>query len=970
MKKRFFSILILAFSLAFTASADGLSSFTLPNGLSVFVWEDSTKPDVYGEVIVKAGSVNDPEQYTGLAHYLEHMMFKGTQKIGALDWAQEQPIYEQIIAKYDEMANTSDEAARKEINRQINELALQEGNISITQEYANLIDFIGGTGLNAGTSYERTVYYNSFPANQLQKWMYVASERFINPVFRSFQSELETVYEEYNLYADMNSYKSQRFFYEKIFEGTPYARDVIGLPEHLKSPRLSELIKFYNTWYVPGNMALIITGNVSARDVLRFANSTFGRLPAAPVQERATSWSFPAKGRKQYTIKAGDNPTVYMAFDGVNSSHPDEVALNICLQLLSNSAGSGLLDKLSLDGDVLAAGAAPMGMCNIGRTVIYAVPYFDKSQQIFDSNKNVEKLLNTEIAKVVNGEFSEEEINSIKIGMKRDFDLALEGNEGKAEIVSESFMSGQDIHKMLAFKDEVDAVTIDDIKAVAKKYLTDNCIVIYDDGNMNAKPGKSQKIAKPDIKPITQPEAINSMFGAQFKAMASLPPKGFYADFNDVTTKQINSYSKLYYTRNDFNDIYTLVIRYGANSKLFPLLKTASGLMSTAGILAQFDSRELKAEFAKLGAVYNILTDDDYLYIVMRGYEATLKEACQLLTKTVLLPKLDDKQLQSVISSYAIQRMIRSGKIDYQSPALSEYIRYGEDSRYRTELTDSQIYNLDISSLTSTFVNATHYAAEIHYSGVMPFDEAYQILSTCLPLVAGEQPSTSPLVRPMKEDYTENTVYFLPNSESQQAQIWFYIPGTPYDKEQRVARTAFNKYFGMGFGSLVVNEIREKNSMAYTSYGRIVCENLPGAPEYFMGYIGTQNDKALEAIKIYMGLLDDMPEHPENLGSIKSYIKQVLMTSAPDKRGLSEYVASLEKEGYDHDPSIERTEIAENLQFSDIVNYYNSHVKGRPVAIGIVGNPKDIKVKDLEQFGKVIRLTDDHIYNENDKLFQ
>ena len=194
--------LVLLAILPLCSMAQGLSVMHLPNGATVYLWEDKSKPDVYGMVSFKVGSVDDPLEYTGLAHYLEHVMFKGTQTIGTLDWEKESALYQQIIAKYDEMAETADPAQKEKIGLEINDLTIQAAKYSSMGEFSQLVDQMGGQGLNASTGYDQTEYHNSFPPAQLEKWLMLYSERLINPVFRGFQTELEAVYEEFNMYSD------------------------------------------------------------------------------------------------------------------------------------------------------------------------------------------------------------------------------------------------------------------------------------------------------------------------------------------------------------------------------------------------------------------------------------------------------------------------------------------------------------------------------------------------------------------------------------------------------------------------------------------------------------------------------------------------------------------------------------------------------------------------------------------------
>ena len=190
-----------------------------------------------------------------------------------------------------------------------------------------------------------------------------------------------------------------------------------------------------------------------------------------------------------------------------------------------------------------------------------------------------------------------------------------------------------------------------------------------------------------------------------------------------------------------------------------------------------------------------------------------------------------------------------------------------------------------------------------------------------------------------------------------------------YDPELEVKRMAFAQYMSGGFSGLIMNEIREKNAMAYTAYGQPVTAGYPGTPVYYSGYVGSQNDKALGAVDLYMKLLQDMPEHPGRIGNIKDYLRQVLLTSRPSGRSLGQYVAQCRQRGFTEDPAIARVRAVEALTFEDILSYYREHVQGRPVVIGILGNPKDIPVNELSRYGKVVRLGEKDLFNQEGKLF-
>ena len=806
-------ILLAAIAVSVPSFGQGLKAFKLKNGLSVYIWEDNTKSDVFGLVGVRTGAVNDPAEYTGLAHYLEHVMFKGTDKIGTLDWTTEEPIYQQIIAKYDEMADEADPVKKEAIGKEINELTIQAGKVSVSNEFSNLMESMGGKNLNAATGMDLTYYHNSFPAFQINKWLEISSQRFLNPVFRTFQSELETVYEEYNRGQD-NPWRVQYdFIQSKAYEGHPYSRSVLGLPEHLKNPRLSQLIKFYNDWYTAENMVLVLVGNVNANQISGRIASTFGRLPQKATPERKTYPDLNIKGRTQYTAKIGQYPSVCMIYKGVPAGHPDEKPLEIALALLHNSSATGALDKLSIDGEITNGSASLEANRQQGRCKIAVTPLYDENQRRFESNKSAEKKALKAIQQIANGEVEDWIIDAIKTNMCREFDQVMEASENKALILLQAFINEEDLGQVLNYKDEIMAINIDDIKRVAKQYLSNDYLALYIE---KGKLSKDAKIKKPGYKPIEPPVGKQSLYAQQFKSLPIGQVEEKFMNFGEVQTKRINDRSKLFYTANSENEVFSLTLKYGAGERTFPKIGIAASLMNNAGIMGIYEPQELKKELSKLNVSCNVFAGDDYLYISMRGYENNLPEACQLLARQILMPKLDEKQLSRIKGSTLGSRQQRKDNVQTLGVALNQYIRYGDKSPFIDELTDKQILELQISELTGDINRASNYETEIYYTGTLPFDNVYEILSKNLPLVANEKPTDSPQVKPIAP-VTENTVYFLPNSDAEQAQIYFFMPTANYDKKDDVLRDAFYQYFSGDFNGLVLNELREKRSMVYSA---------------------------------------------------------------------------------------------------------------------------------------------------------
>jgi predicted Zn-dependent peptidase len=931
----------------------------LPNGLTVYVWEDASQPNVFGLVGVNVGAANDPENLTGLAHYLEHVLFKGTQKIGTTNWEKEKPFYEQIIAKYDELADTQDPIKKTELSKEINRLNTEAAQYMALNEFSSLTEKIGGSNLNAGTSWDYTVYYSSFPPTEIYRWLELNSERFINPVFRTFQSELETVYEEYNMGMDEQGRQIQNFLLENAFPGHPYARQIIGKPEHLKNPRLSALIDFYNQWYVPGNMTLVLVGNVKASQVQGIIQDKFGRLEAKPVPERKTYPEWNVKGRKSVSAKLSPYPQVALAFQGVTTGSEDEIALEICMSMLSNRSRTGLLDKLALEGDLMSASASLLKFKDQGRILISAIPYYDVNQRRFSSLRSTERTLWNEIKKLQEGKVEEWLLQSIKGTMIRNFDLSFESPYTKGNMIAETFLTNQDISQLLTYKDRVDAITLEQIKAAAGKYLTDDFLVLeIQEGKSKTPP----KIEKPPYDPVIPQRNARSEYAGTFEKLPVMKWESSFLQFSDVQSKKVNALSELFYTKNPENEIFTLTLKYGVGTALMPKLEYAVQLMNNAGIMGQFEPQQLKQAFSELGASCHFSVDDSYLYITMEGYEANLEASCQLLTRQILMPKLEEKQLNNIVGGVMQNRRMEKEYVESLKDALPQYLLYQDKSEYIDRLPMTEISNLTVSNLTGEFSRATDYEAEIHYVGALSFETVYETLSKNLPLKENERKTTSPEIKD-RATYSENTVYFLADNDAQQSAIYFLIEGKPFDANDDVLIDGFNQYFSGSFDGLVMQEIREYRSMAYSAYGRIRTPVLPGKNIHLIGSIGTQSDKTIDAMEQFLSLVDNMPEYPDRMENIKGYLQKTTLTSRPTFRTLSQYIERCKLLGFTQDPAISRLPAIERLTFDDLRRFYLTEIKGKPIAIAIIGDPKQIDAKKLEKFGNLIRINSSKLFS-------
>ncbi|MEE1094725.1 MAG: insulinase family protein, partial [Bacteroidales bacterium] len=236
--------------------------YTLQNGLKVYMSVDKSEPRIQTYIAVRVGSKNDPKETTGLAHYFEHMMFKGTSNFGTTNWAEEQKYITQIENLYEVYRQETDKEKRNALYKQIDSLSYIASGFAIANEYDKMMSFIGSKGTNAATSNDYTFYQENIPSNQLENWAKIQADRFSNPVLRLFHTELETIYEEKNMSLTNEARKVREEMLKALFPSHPYGQQTtLGEAEHLRNPSLKNIREFHAKYYVPNNYCIAMSGD-------------------------------------------------------------------------------------------------------------------------------------------------------------------------------------------------------------------------------------------------------------------------------------------------------------------------------------------------------------------------------------------------------------------------------------------------------------------------------------------------------------------------------------------------------------------------------------------------------------------------------------------------------------------------------------------------------------------------------------
>ncbi len=955
--KYFFSLSFILFLSVYLIAQPQFKvrQFKLENGFTVILNEDPLKPEVFGVVVVKAGSKNDPADATGMAHYQEHMLFKGTEELGTVNWELEKPHIDKIFELYDQLSVTKDEEARKAIQLQINEESLKANEYAIPNELSNIIKSVGGTHLNANTGPDRTVFFNAFPSNQIEKWLDIYSHRFESPVFRGFQSELEVVYEEKNLYSDMFQFSLIEEFNKQMFKKHPYGQQsMIGTVENLKNPSLTKMYEFFKTYYVPNNMALILSGDFKAEEVLPMIMARFGKWKPGTLPENTVYIEEPFKGRELVEKRLSPIKLGLIGFRTVPNGHPDEIALDVCNGLLSNRNQTGLLDKLSIDNKLLAAMVLPMRHNDYGSSIVFIVP-----KVVGQKTEDAEKLVMTELEKIAKGDFDESLVEVVKNQLYVDYQTQMESMQNRAVLLAENFAQNKDLYDILNYTDKVQKVTKADILRVAQAYYGKDYLAFY------SKMGfpKKEKIDKPGYKPVLSNTDAKSAFVQMLDEKKTPEPQIKYIDFSkDISTSQLQSGVDFYYVKNPVNDIFSLEIRFGIGNQRMPMLEYASEIMNYSGIPGMTVS-EFKTAFARIGCSYTISSDDSYLKIELQGMEANVSQALGMINQLMKTPVLEQDKIDNIVQGEKTNRKMERSEPENVSDALFQYVKYGTMSTYLNRLSMKEIKELKADSLESVFNQAQHYATEIHYTGQKEAADVIKMISDSIHFTPGLLPTESPVSRDAAS-FNENTVFFVAKKKAVQSKIFLFTNGPAYTSSIVPPMEAFNLYFGGDFSGLVLQEIREYRSLAYTAGAGFSSPVRAGKPMDFTGYVGTQADKTMEAMTVFSELIHAMPEKAERFDMIRQYLSLSALTKRPDFRNLSSTVLQWKRLGFENDPLTWKLEQYNSMKFPDITNFYSQNLKSKPLVYSIVGNPKKIDMKSLEKFGKVVMVKEENLFRK------
>jgi predicted Zn-dependent peptidase len=940
---KYFLIALSLLSLSNVATAQlKFIEYKLDNGFTVILNPDKTSNTIYGAVAVNTGSKNDPSDATGISHYLEHLLFKGTAELGTHNFEMEKPHLDSINYYYDELGKTTDEEKREKIQLLINKHSVEASKYAMPNEFDKMLKTIGSTKINATTSNDLTIYFNEFPSHQIEKWLDLYAHRFQDPVFRSFQSELEVVYEEKNRAMDNMQRRLFTAFSEEFYKGHPYGdKGTLGTIEHLKNPSLTKMYQYFNTYYVANNMALILSGNFDPETVKPIIEDKFGKLKKGIVPTNKIQKPFTINGRQVKNDRLTPIKVGVIGFRTVAGGHEDELALDLSSSLLQNESGTGFIDQLQKDGKLMMAWSFSENMDEAGNQYFIYIPKI-----LIQSLKGAERQMLAQVERLKTGDFSDKLLLSIKNEMYKNYQLSIEDPSNRVYRLANLFRRGKSLDDIENYPERLDAITKEDVQRVAKKYFNQDYFILQSRTGFP----KKTKLKKPKFKPVQVDQSKESVYAKRFKNIPETDLQERFIDFEaDLEQMDIKG-NKLYVVKNPINDIYELKIQYHFGEFADANCEVIASLLNLAHPKEKTAS-EFREEIALLGSTFYFESGSNYFSINITGIEKNLKQVLKMLDSFIQEPIVDEKDFKLMVNNLKTGRKAEKEEPMIIARALAHYGIYGNNSISKNRPSAKAVSKMSYTDLMNQFSEIRKHKTSIHFTGKTNSKSIKSILKENFTFNENG-PSLVPFNTQLV-NRSNNEIFIIDNKKLVQTSMFFVKNSTLFNQKQYAPRNLFNAYFSGGFSGILTQEIREYRSLAYASSAKFQFNYNPQMANYFYTYIGCQADKTNDAVEIALDLINNMPKKEDRFEMVKSSVILSQNAAYPNFRELSTTVEALQIQGYKQDPNINANKTYPKMNFGDIVNFHQQNLKEQKTFLGIYGDTKQFDIDQLKKLGTV-----------------
>lgn len=970
--------------------------YRLDNGMTVYLTENHEIPRFYAEIAVRAGSQNDPPETTGLAHYFEHLMFKGSERLGTIDYSKEKELLDKIEELYEKYRQTTDVEEREKIYAEIDRLSQEASKYAVPNELDRVYKSLGGDKINAHTWIDETVYKVELPSGCLEHWAMLESDRFSAPVFRLFPTELETVYEEKNRSMDNRERVLLETVNKALYPDHPYGKQtVLGDPEHLKNPSLRNIKNFFQKWYIPENMAISISGDINIQETMGIVEKYFSNLKKSDKKEventdsketkqekksqkseenkicsPVSSYCYePLKDRVFVEMEFEGEPAVMLAFRTVPKIYPDSDKL-LLIDMILDNAVAGLINlNLNQQQRVRRAGAFVMQINDLGIEYLFGVPKEGQSLE------EVEQLLMEQVKLLYEGKFEDWLLPAIITDFRKIRERGRETNEGRVGELTEVFIAHENWEEHLKRIERLEKIKKAEIIETARKYFSQGYVAGYrKDGKREIK-----YVPKPKLTPLTIDSTKLSSFAQLILSLPIVKKEPTFLK-KDVDYMHLKSEEGLdfWLSKNPLNKIFNFEIRVDLGSYHNPKIPIAFRLLEKSGT-KRFSPEELKKEWYKLGAEFNVRATNNESIISLSGFDDKFKKTMDLLMELMFYPQVESSVLEELKQIILAQRSDAKKDPEEIMRALVQFNRLDKDSYYLKMLPEEQLKELTVDELLEITKSLLQYKHHIFYTGTLNNKKLKTIYTDYLnkellentdakKLDGNEAKSIiSKLKEPpnyiyLKSRKPDSTQLYILDKEVMQAGIQIEFGLEEAKMEEQPVVEIFNTYFGGGMAGVVFQELREARALAYVAAAQYIGGYRKGDEDLMIGVIQTQPDKLYEALDSFLHLFDNLPISQERFNFAKESVLNDYRTDKVPFRSVLGRVYGWYLHDIEYDPREQWYKDLQTTTLDDLINFHNSKIKPNTRLVSLMLPINRISIDDLQKFGVVKTVTIDDIF--------
>ena len=928
--------------------------YTLSNGLKVFLSVNHQSPRITAHIAVRTGSRNDPAETTGLAHYLEHLMFKGTQQYGTSNYAAEKPLLDTIEARYEQYRLVKDPELRRVLYHEIDSISQLAAQYNIPNEYDKLMAGIGGQGTNAYTSTDVTCYTEDIPANEVDRWARIQADRFQNMVIRGFHTELEAVYEEYNIGIANDQWKLFEAMNAKMFPTHPYGtQTTIGTQEHLKNPSITNIKNYFHNYYCPNNVAICMAGDFDPDEVIAILERHFGswkpnynltRPEFAPLKPITAPIDTTVVGQEAEFVALG------WRFDAGNTLQVD--TMDVVAEMLSNGT-AGLMDlNLNQPHEVMMSGAYSDEMTDYSMLMLLGYP--NEGQTL----EEVRELMLGELAKLRAGDFDDDLLVSVVNNNKLNYLRAIDNNGARTRQLVNAFINHVDWAQEVGKLDRMAGMTKQQIVDFANRHLNNNFVCVY---KRMGEDTTAKKIDKPAITPIPTNRDTQSDFVRNILSEIVEPIQPQFVDYSkEMTVGTTGNNLPLLYKQNTQDGLFQIIYKYDFGSAADNRYETALNYLEYLGT-KKLTPQQFKQRMYKLACNTSFNVGEDEIYLTLSGLNENMPEALKLVEDLMQNAQVDEGYYNSMVDMIIKARNDAKTNQDECFTRLSEYGMYGPRNVYTDAMTNQQLRDTKPADLLQLVKGMKDMKHTVMYYGPMTQKE----LNKCLKKVHKTKKNLAavPVGTPYMEQPTPQTEILIAPYEAKNIyMIQYHNEGTKWAPDHAATINLFNEYFGGGMNGIVFQELREARGLAYSAAAYYRQPSRLTHPEYAMTYIITQNDKMMDCVNEFNNIVGTIPQSEAAFALAKESLMKKL-ASRRTVRGnvLWSYIAA-KRMGIDYDINSKVYEMLPNLKLDNIVKFEQQSMAGKPYRYLILGDEKELDMEALEKIGPIHRLTLEEIF--------